>query len=85
MRAVSVPGLQQEVALSRQATDGSTPSCAGRGPPATGGSSRQTPCLPWNVSGNGAQPTATVLACFCGFRDSSICRRLPPFATTGLH
>jgi hypothetical protein len=32
-----------------------------------------------------AQPTATVLACFCGFRDSSICRRLPPFATTGLH
>ncbi|SRR6266852_6164513 len=35
--------------------------------------------------GNGSQPTATVLACFCGFRDFSICRRLPPFATTGLH
>jgi hypothetical protein len=25
------------------------------------------------------------LACFCGFRGSPICRRLPPVATTGLH
>jgi len=63
----------------------STSSFAGRGPPATGGSPRQTPCLPWNFSGNGWQLVATVFACFCVFRDSSICRRLPPFATTGLH
>src|SRR5438105_5237412 len=85
MRAVSVPGLQQEVALSRQATDGSTPSCAGRGSPATGGSPRQTPCLPWNVSGNRAQRMATDFACFYGFWDDRICDQLPPVATTGLH
>src|SRR5213078_3026305 len=46
---------------------------------------RSTPYLPWNFSGNRWQPVATVFACFCGFGDSSICLRLPPFATTGLH
>ena len=45
----------------------------------------ETPSLPWNLSGNRCQPVASVFACFCGFRDSSIYRLLPPFATTGLH
>ncbi len=63
----------------------STPSFAGRGPPATGGSPPQTPCLPWNASGNWSQPTATVFAYLSRFRGRSICHRLPPVATTGLH
>jgi hypothetical protein len=37
----------------------STSSLAGRGPPATGGSPRQTPCLPFDAHGNRWQPTAT--------------------------
>jgi hypothetical protein len=44
-----------------------------------------TPSLPWNVSGNRSQPTATFLACFRRFRAQSICRCLPRVATTGLH
>src|SRR5439155_142981 len=51
-----------------------TPSLAGRGPPATGGSPRQTPRLPWNVSGNRWQPVATDFACFCDFEGRSSCR-----------
>ena len=51
----------------------STPSFAGRGPPATGGSPRQTPCLPWNVSGKRRQPAATVLACLRRFCAQAIC------------
>jgi hypothetical protein len=35
--------------------------------------------------GNWSQPTATVLACFCGFRTRSICHRLPPLAPARLH
>src|SRR6266487_4475682 len=46
----------------------STSSFAGRGPPATGGSPRQTPCLPWNFGGNRSQPAATDLAQVRGFR-----------------
>jgi len=45
----------------------------------------ETPSLPWNFSGNRSQPVATDLACFCGFRGSPICRRLPSVATTELH
>src|SRR5207247_8256874 len=36
------------------------------------------------LSGKRAQSTATDFACFCGFSLRSICRRLPPVATTGL-
>ena len=50
-----------------------------------GGSPRQTPCLPWNVSGKRAQRMATDFACFYGFWDDRICDQLPPVATTGLH
>ena len=63
----------------------STSSLSGKGPPATGGSPRQTPCLPWNVSGNWWRPVATDLACSCRLWRSAVCRRLPRVATTGLH
>src|SRR6266511_2966851 len=59
----------------------STSSLAGRGPPATGGSPRQTPCLPWNFLGNWWQPVATVLACFPAFapnRFAADCHLLQP-------
>ena len=45
----------------------------------------ETPSLPWNDSGNRSQATATVFACWRGFRAGAICDRLPPVATTGLH
>jgi hypothetical protein len=32
-----------------------------------------TPSLPWNISGNQSQPTATVFACFRGFGAGLIC------------
>src|SRR5438552_10187644 len=44
-----------------------------------------TPSLPWNVSGNWSQPTATVLASFRRLSADPICHSLPPVATTGLH
>jgi hypothetical protein len=44
-----------------------------------------TPSLPWNASGNRSQPTATVFAFLSRFRGRSICHRLPPVATAGLH
>jgi hypothetical protein len=59
----------------------STPSFSGRGPPATGGSPRQTPCLPCTSRGNRWQPAATDFACFCGFecgRFAAGCHRLQP-------
>src|SRR6266487_1883130 len=62
----------------------STSSFAGRGPPATGGSPRQTPCLPCATIGNQWQPTATVLACSSRFRGHAICDRLPPVAPAWL-
>src|SRR5438874_13591847 len=84
MRAVSVPGLQQEVALSRQATDESTPSFAGRGPPATGGSPRQTPLLtmrskrqPVAAGGNGLALVQAIL----GVRELNLCQRLRPLCS----
>jgi hypothetical protein len=45
----------------------------------------ETPSLPWNVSGNRWQPTATVLAYLSRFRGGPICDRLPPVATALLH
>src|SRR5205823_3786643 len=66
-------------------TSGSTPSFAGRGPSATGGSPRQTPCLRWNVAGNRWQPVATDLACFSVVWVLSICDQLPLVAPAGLH
>jgi len=47
--------------------------------------SRSTPSLPWNVPRNQWQPLATDFACFRGFQEQSICHRLPPVATPGLH
>ena len=44
-----------------------------------------TPSLPWNVARNRSQPTAMVLAYFCGSCERVSCRWLPPVATTGLH
>jgi hypothetical protein len=44
-----------------------------------------TPSLPWNVSGNRWQPTATVFAYLSRFRLTSICHGLPPVAPAGLH
>jgi hypothetical protein len=44
-----------------------------------------TPSLPWNDSGNWSQPTATVFAYSSRLRSCSICHRLPPVATAGLH
>src|SRR5919198_3503047 len=41
--------------------------------------------LPSDVSRNCSQPTATVFACSGAVRANSICHRLPPVATTGLH
>src|SRR6266540_5433091 len=61
------------------------PPSQGGGPPATGGSSRQTPCLPCGPLGNWSQPTATVSACSRPVSAQRTCHRLPPVATTGLH
>ena len=44
-----------------------------------------TPSLPWNLGGNGSQPTATVFACLSRFLCWRICHRLPPVAPAGLH
>jgi hypothetical protein len=51
----------------------------------SGGLEPPTPSLPCASFRNWWQPTATVFACFYGFRADPICPRLPPFATTGLH
>jgi hypothetical protein len=40
--------------------------------------------LPWTLSGNRSQPTATVCACPSRFRGRPICHRLRPVATAGL-
>src|SRR5437868_12461004 len=85
MRPVSVSGLQQEVALGPTSTDEFDPSFSGRGPSATGGSPRQTPCLRCTSDGNRSTLPATVLAYFCRSCDRVTCRRSPPVATTGLH
>jgi hypothetical protein len=42
-----------------------------------------TPSLPWRLGEHRSQPTATVWACFPGFRADPVCHRLPPVATTG--
>jgi hypothetical protein len=42
-----------------------------------------TPSLPWNLSGNRLQPTATVCACPSRFRGRPICHRLRLVATAG--
>ena len=84
LRPVPVPGLQQEVVAQRRSWR-STPSFAGRGPPATCGSPRQTPCLPWNFASNRRQFTATVFGYLRGFWRGGICRCLPLVATAGLH
>jgi hypothetical protein len=44
-----------------------------------------TPSLPFWGPGNWSQPSATVFACLSRFRGRSICHRLPPVATAGLH
>jgi hypothetical protein len=44
-----------------------------------------TPSLPCARRGHWSQRTATVLACFGSSGAGSICGRLPPIATTGLH
>src|SRR6266542_5013937 len=59
----------------------STSSLAGRGPPATGGSPRQTPCLPCTSRRNRWQPVATDFACFWvsrAGRFAADCHRLQP-------
>jgi hypothetical protein len=44
-----------------------------------------TPSLPCAALGNWSQPTATVLACCCGFGHGPFYEGLPAVATTGLH
>src|SRR5439155_13303695 len=60
LRPVSVPGLQQQEITPAKTKARSTPSFAGRGPPATGGSPPQTPCLPCRGGRNWWQSLATV-------------------------
>src|SRR6266571_8599257 len=61
-----------------------TPSFTGRGPPATGGSLRQTPCLPCAEKRSPWVATGCRLACLSRFRGCRICDRLPPVAPAWL-
>src|SRR5207248_8693686 len=61
-----------------------TSSLAGRGPPATGGSPRRTPCLPCDPNGNRWQPVATVRPRSSHFRAAggrNVCQQLRPLCS----
>ncbi len=58
---------------------------AGTLPKPSDGLEPSTPSLPCTSKRNRSQPTATVLAYLCAFSAVTICDRLRPVATTGLH